>query len=107
VNWEEVTDTSEGYDFMYIDTTNLGCLDPEVVIIDAGSITVTTLTCDNNATGSITIADLTCLITHLFVQAYPVGCPSLSCDANGSGSMTIADIVYLVGYLFNGGPPPQ
>ncbi len=107
IDWEEVTDTSEGYDYMYIDTTNLGCLDPEVVIIDDGAITLRQLTCDNNASGTVTVADLTCIVAHLFIEAFPTGCPTLNCDANGSGNLTIADLVYLVSYLFNGGPPPH
>lgn len=107
INWEEVTDTSLGYDFMYIDTTNLGCLDPEIVIVDGGAITLTSVPCDNNGSGTVNVLDLNCMVSYCFGGFNPSACPTFDCNADGQGTVNILDLVYLVSYLFNGGQPPH
>lgn len=55
---------------------------------------------DCNSDGSISIADLTLVLS-------PAALCQDACDANRDGFRNIADIVYLAGYLFSGGPQPS
>jgi hypothetical protein len=60
---------------------------------------------DANGSGSVTIADLTYLVSYLFnngsaPQSVAGG------DVNCNSTITITDLIYLVAYLFNGGSAP-
>ncbi len=104
--WVEVTDTSLGYDMVQYDSTVVGLLDPEIVLVHEGSITLNILNCDFDGTGFIDIADLICFVNYMFQPEEPYSCSLLYCDTDMSSSLDIADLVYLVSYMFNSGPPP-
>ncbi|MEA2031525.1 MAG: hypothetical protein U9N55_08055 [candidate division Zixibacteria bacterium] len=109
LEWIMVDGYTEEYDSVYTYDYLSGYLDTTVVIPDHGSITVDSspLTCDNNGSGSITVADITCLVTYLFEDGETAGCPLVVyCDSDGAGAPNVSDLVMLVNYLFNGGPPP-
>lgn len=55
--------------------------------------------------GSVTIGDVTYLITRIFSGGPPPACCQEG-DADGSGSITIADVTYLIAHIFGGGPAP-
>lgn len=60
---------------------------------------------DADNSGSVTIGDVTFLISRIFS-----GGPAPDCceegDADGSGSINIGDVTYLIGRIFSGGPAP-
>ncbi|RKX24797.1 MAG: hypothetical protein DRP47_10820 [Candidatus Zixiibacteriota bacterium] len=110
LEWIMVDGYTEEYDSVYIYDYLSGYLDTTVVIPSHGSITVVDaiLVCDNDDSGDITIADLTCLVTYLFGGGDPVRCPLVEyCCSGGSGEPNISDLTMLVNYLFTGGPPPS
>lgn len=110
LTWDSSLSGAGGFDSISIDTFHFGFLDTTIVIKIDGSVTLTTtptLTCDNNLSGTIDIADLICLVTFLFGTIDHESCPSMQCDADASGELDIADLVYLVNFMFLGGPPPQ
>jgi Beta-propeller repeat len=60
---------------------------------------------DANHDGSVNIADVTDLITHIFSGGAAPLCDEEG-DADGSGSTNIADVSYLVARVFAGGAAP-
>ena len=60
---------------------------------------------DVDMSGSINIADLLCLVSHMF-QFGPQPVVLGACQMDGIAGIDIADLVYLVTYMFGGGPPP-
>ena len=73
---------------------------------------------DANASGTITIADVTCINNYIFNQSGWSPCyannnlcwlSGLLCrgDANGNGQVSQADVIYLVNYIFDKDRPPD
>jgi hypothetical protein len=60
---------------------------------------------DANYDGEINVADVVCLVNHLFRNG-PSPIPYSAGDASGNGTIDVGDIVYLVNYLYRDGPPP-
>ena len=104
--WVEVIDTSLGYDIVQYDSTVVGLLDPDIVLVIEGSLTLDILNCDLNGSGEINLSDLVCLIDYMFRPEDPFNCPLLYCDTDLNGTINISDLVFLISYMFNSGPPP-
>ncbi len=104
--WVEVVDTSLGYDAVHYDSTVIGLLDPAIVFVIEGGITLDILNCDLDGNGDIDISDLICLINFMFLPNEPYFCSLLYCDTDLNNQIDISDLVYLVTYMFNSGPPP-
>lgn len=97
-----------GYDFMVIDTLEPGFLDPSMVELNPGSITLRVLNCDQDGNGEWDISDLVCLIDYMFNSYNTETCPLLSCEVDLNQGLDISDLVGFIDYFFNDGdPPPQ
>ena len=88
----------------------MAVLDTIEVVVEDGSITVTTGICGNtsgDANGDIDISDLTYLVNYLFLDGPTPDPPSvgnINCDP--AGGIDISDLTTLVNYLFLSGPAP-
>ena len=102
--WDEVSYPTDSARY---DTSFVAVLDPEIVTLKNGSITLKILNCDIDGTGYLDIADLVCLVDYMFRELDPVTCPLLYCENDNNNEMDIADLVYFVDYMFREGPPPQ
>lgn len=60
---------------------------------------------DDNADGSISVADVVYEINYLFKGGPPPIPPEVG-DVNCDSNHSVADVVYKINYLFKGGPPP-
>ncbi|MBN4076287.1 choice-of-anchor B family protein [Gemmatimonas aurantiaca] len=60
---------------------------------------------DADNSSSITIADVTFLISHIFSGGLAPACAEEG-DADNGGSITIGDVTYLIARIFSGGPAP-
>ncbi|MEW5922346.1 MAG: right-handed parallel beta-helix repeat-containing protein [Candidatus Zixiibacteriota bacterium] len=60
---------------------------------------------DIDGDGSITILDITFLISYLY-KGGPAPDTLDNADVNNSGTIDILDVIYLIRYLYKGGPPP-
>lgn len=106
ISWVEVTDTTLGYEMVYYDSNVVGLLDPEIVQVIEGAITLEILNCDLDGNGDIDITDLVCLVGYMFQPGEPYSCSLLYCDTDLNDNLDISDLVYLVAYMFDSGPPP-
>lgn len=96
------------FDFMVIDTLQPGFLDPSIVELNPGTITLRILNCDQDGNGDWDISDLVCLIDYMFNSYNTEACPLLSCEVDGTPGLDIGDLVGFINYFFNNGePPPQ
>jgi len=92
-------------DSMYIDSTVIGWLDTTVIIVDDGSMTALVPTCgDMNGNIDVDIADITRLISHLYLGGEPPVCMRAA-NVNGSpdGTVDISDITRLIQFLYMNG----
>lgn len=88
------------------DSSFVAVLDPEIVTLKNGSISLKILNCDIDGSGFYDISDLVCLIDYMFREIDPEICPLIYCENDQNNEMDIADLVYFVDYMFRQGPPP-
>lgn len=93
-------------DSAYYDSSVVAVLDPEIVSLKNGSITLDLLNCDIDGSGFYDISDLVCLIDYMFREHDPVTCPLVICDNDQNNELDVADLVYFVDFMFRDGPPP-
>ena len=63
---------------------------------------------DLNQSGTVTSADIICLIHYVFAQhpfCFPQPCPGAA-DFDCSGAISTADIIHMINFIFKNGPPP-
>ncbi len=105
-SWVEVTDTSLGYEMVFYDSSTVGLLDPEIVLVLDGSLTIDYtkpfefIDCDSNGDNAIDISDLVCFVSFLFTPRDPFACTIFSCDTDSSGDTDISDLVAFVDFIF-------
>jgi hypothetical protein len=114
--WTQVS--TPPYDSTAIHSDSFPYVDPNVVLVDNGSLTILPGACyvcgdiNNNSTHTVTVADLVYLVQFLFNSGQaipsPVNRANVNCSVNSQGNptITVADLVYLVQFLFNHGPIP-
>jgi len=61
--------------------------------------------CDANDDVRLDVSDVVTVLTELFLEKRPFGCPAAA-DCNGDGDRDISDAIYLLSFLFTGGSSP-
>jgi hypothetical protein len=88
------------------DSTTVGRLDTNIVMVKNGSILVVNYQCgDINLDRNLNLLDVTCLLYYLYKPGQ-YHCPGFPCDMNQDDMTNILDLTYLIQYLYRGGPPP-
>ena len=57
-------------------------------------------------TGTVTAADVLCMVSFVFLGPCPPQPCKAAGDVNCTGTVTTADIIYTVNYIFKSGIPP-
>lgn len=74
-------------------------------LLQAGALSLCPPRGDLDASGAISIADITFMIAYLF-RGGPAPSPLEASDVNCDGATKVSDLTYLIEYLFRSGPDP-
>ena len=107
--WEWLEEPINPGDSFIVYWKQVEYLDPEAIILDPGSVTVSGgYKCgdvDGNGDEEPNISDLIAMVTYMFQEGTPP--PALpALDANGDGAIDIADVIWMVSFMFSDGSPP-
>jgi len=100
LNWSVVP--FPPYDSIFVDTHQVYIPDPEKLVIDDGSVTVMLSTCgDVNGNGDIDIADITALISYLYLNGdIPPVLRVANVNGSPDGTIDISDITAIIASLY-------